>query len=54
MLVMHKVTVRIVNVARSSRFGLSQIDYGQDFKPRLWERAASSTWVCTGGWVGSR
>ena len=50
MLVMHKVTVRIVNVAKSSSFGLSQIDHGQEYKPRLWERAASNTWV----YMGSR
>ena len=49
-----KVTVRFVNVAKSSRFGLSKTDNGQDNRPRLRERATSSTWFCTNGKVGSR
>ena len=51
---MHEVTVRIVNVAKSSRFGLSKTDHGQDYRPRLRERATSSTWVCTESRVGFR
>ena len=50
----HEVTVRIVNVAKSSRFGLSKIDHGQDYRLRLRERATSNTWVCTDGWVPAR
>ena len=53
-LMMHKVTVRIVNVDESSRFGLSKTDHGQVYRPRLRGRATSSTWVCTNGRVGSR
>ena len=51
---MHEVTVRIVCVARSSRFGLSKTDHRQDCRPRLRERTTSSTGVCTNGRVGSR
>ena len=51
---MHEVTVRVVNVAKSSRFGLSKTEHGQDYRPRLRERATSSTWVCVDGMVGSR
>ena len=53
-LMMHEVTVRIVIVAKSSRFGRSETGHWQDYKPRLRERATSSTWVCTDGRVGSR
>ena len=42
---MHEVTFRIVNVTKSSRFGLPQTDHRQDYRPRLRERATSSTWV---------
>ena len=37
---MHEVTVRIVNVAKSSKFGLSKIDHGQDYRPRKGPRPA--------------
>ena len=50
---MHEVTVRVVNVAKSSKFGLSKTEHGQDYRPRLQERATSSTWVCIDGMVGS-
>ena len=53
-LMVHKVTVRIVNVAESSRFVLSETDLGQDYRPRLRERTTSSTWVCTNSRVGFR
>ena len=53
-LMMHEVTVRIVNVAKSSMFGLSKTGHRQDYRPRLRERATSSTWVCTDGRVSSR
>ena len=42
-LMVHKVTVRIVNVAESSRFGLLETDRRQGCRPRLRERATSST-----------
>ena len=53
-LTMYEVTARIVNVAKSSRFGLSKTDHRQDYRPWLRERATSSTWVCTDGGVSSR
>ena len=40
-LMMHMVTIRIVNVAKSSRFRQSETDHGQDYRPRLRERATS-------------
>ena len=51
---MHEVTVRIANVANSSRSGLSKTDHRQDCRPRLRERAPSSAWICTNGRVCSR
>ena len=48
---MHEVTFRIVNVTKSSRFGLPKTDHRQDTRPGLWERASSSAWVCT-DWHG--
>ena len=51
---MQEVTVRIVNVAKSSRFGLSKIDHGQDNRSGLRKRSTSRTRVCTNGIVGSR
>ena len=35
---MHEVTFRIVNVTKSSRFGLSKTDHRQDQRPWLWEK----------------
>ena len=37
-LMMHEVTFRIVNVTKSSRFGLSKTDHRQDQRPWLWEK----------------
>ena len=47
-LMMHEVTVRVVKVAESSRFGQSESYHGQD------EWSTTSAWICTGGRVGSR
>ena len=49
---MHEVTFRIVNVTKSSRFGLTKTAHRQDYRPWLWERASSRTWVCADGTGG--
>ena len=52
---MHEVTVRIVNVAESSKFGVSKTDHGQDYRPTLGKEprpargsAPMAEWVLAG------
>ena len=35
---MHKITVRAVNVTESNRFGQAESYHGQDYRPRLRKR----------------
>ena len=53
-LMMHEVIFYIVNVTKSSKFGLSKTDHRKNQRLWLWERTTSSTWVCADGTVGSR
>ena len=53
MLMTHKITGCVVEVAVPSRFGQSEAYHGQYNRPGHRERTTTSTWICTNGRVGS-